>query len=240
MNPDQAADLDDLELPASMRLRLERQGWIEAQLHASAMAFCLSARVKEARRSELDLREPFQAIALAARSIRQAAVEEGLNLPIVVVLELGNLEPALDLSFRDSFDRWAGDQDWHRGDFALYLIPPVVMSGAPDGLPWMGPTKREEMVGHLLGPGPTEWQLTQIERSSVTTVAQTIEGWVERADLSRSSLHGDLLLTLAAALRQVDRERREGSSAPTGAVADLIDGSITRSLLGAWPSQEER
>jgi hypothetical protein len=197
-----------LKLPVSLVEMLSEAGFADAVMQASDVAISLSISV-DPHRVDSAAAEAFRDLARAVLSIRQAALQVGLDLPLVAVLDLGPEDKKGEsyASFRRTFDTWAGEQDWHRGDFAIYLCPPV--NPAEEGWSeWSGPRNREEMVQHLLGPGISDWGLISSQLQTEVGVALQLEDWTADHGLDRSDLHGDLVLSAAAALRDLDSARR--------------------------------
>jgi hypothetical protein len=200
---------------------LERAGFADSALYATDIALCLAASVTDLKGIQGAPKEAFKMLALAALSIRQAARQVGLDLPVVLVVALEG-RPMNWKSYgrlRGLFDTWEADQDWHRGDFALYLCPPVALSGK-EAAQWTGPSSRSAMVQHLLGKGAGSWGLSRLERSSVASVAGQLEAWARDNRLGPSHPHGDLLITVAQALRDLDRARRQSRNDELRAIED--------------------
>lgn len=238
---DGAEAICDLSLPEMLQEKLGAVGFSESRLQGSNVALCLSLAVSAPKRIQSE-EEAFRCIAQAAYSIRDAALRVGLDLPVVVVLDLplveqrdGSREEYRE--FRTVFDRRAGDQDWHRGDFALYLCPPIDPE-SPAWAEWQGPRSREEMVTHLLGQGPGGWGLTPMQRQTEVGVAEQLEAWAEEHGLDRSDAYGDLLLSAARALRDLDNALREDLSEEARRDAEseamgAIDAWVPRRLQAA-------
>jgi hypothetical protein len=240
--------ISEVTVPERLRADLEGVGFSEGRLQGSNIALCLSLAVSAPRGIACE-DEAFRRIAQAAYSIRDAALRVGLDLPVVVVLELPLVKqaavPPEDYEeFRTVSNKWAGDQDWHHGDFALYLCPPID-PGSPAWADWQGPRSGEEMVTHLLGHGPDDWGLTPTERRTELGVAEQLEAWAEEHGLDRSDPYGDLILSAAIAFRDLHHALSENRSDEARSDAEpeamgAIDAWVPRQLKAAGsPSAPE-
>ena len=211
--------------PEPMKIALSEFGLEDLQLHISDVAICLSM---VARLSELS-KDAAKKIMIAAASLRHSALQTKLDLPVVVIIDISGGDKSEDLRFRKSFNDWATDQDWHRGDFAMYVCPPV-SPYRDESADWTKPRNREELVRHLLGTGPDDWEIPTVDRPTVKTVSEEIERYIDETPETKSGVRGELLTSLVGALRDIDRlqQSRAEKDDSGKSVAEII---VDRALL---------
>lgn len=210
--------------PERLKSTLSEVGFKDLQVDISDVAVCLSMA---ANRPELT-EEATEKILVAAASIRQSALQVQLDLPVVVIIDISGADETIDRGFRKDFNRWAADQDWHRGDFAMYICPPV-SPYRDEAAGWTMPWQRDELIRHLLGTGPDDWEIPAVERPTVKIVAHQIDSYLADTPEAQSGARGDLLTSVVGALREIDNPR-SASAAEDAQGRSAAEGIVDRAL----------
>lgn len=233
----------EVKLADGLCRSLDDNHFDDPTLHISDVAICLSAKVKPDQFAK-DKENP-RIIAQAALSIRDAALQERLDLPVLVILELpAGVKGEEYAKFRETFNRWASDQDWHRGDFALYLCPPIDPA-SDDWKKWQGPKTRAQMVERLLGEGVADWQVEPVDRKTELMVAEDLEKWCNGSEKSHSGQYRDLIQSVATSLRRLHgtvetnrNSQKEEERTAVKAIGRWVEQAVD-TALSAPPGQDK-
>ncbi len=241
-----------IEVPEQLKSTLSKRGFDNLRIDISDVAACLSMvaskpkLIKEAAESILIneddedgdeivpelIKEAAESILSAAASIRQSTLQAKLDLPVVIIIDISWIDEAMDQNIRKDFTRWATDQDWHRGDFAMYICPPIPLdrieeSSSDEKSEWTKPRSREDLVQHLLGRGADDWGLPPVERPTLETIIQEIVKYIDETPEAQSGVCGDFLTTIRNALLEIRKSKPEISQGHTP-----FKGIIDRALAG--------
>ncbi len=152
-------------------------------IYVSSVALLVHMRIKS---------EPTQgAIGRVLRFVGCQAEMFGFILPCLGVLETPS-------AFAEKLRRWAADQDWHRGDFALFVVEQPAKQETREQQEGLGETYIDPVIQRLLGSTFVTWgEVPQLK-------PLTQEEYVDRVrdECSTSNIaeeHRNLLKTIISA-----------------------------------------
>ncbi|HEX9726505.1 MAG TPA: hypothetical protein VGC53_19660 [Vicinamibacteria bacterium] len=152
--------------------------------------------------------EAKESLRLHLRRLRNLAWDQGHLRPIVAVLDV-QAEHRLDV------EQWAGDQDWHRGEFVLFVATAEEVNST---------------LIDLLGPQPDPWKSKEVVRQrTVEEVLRELESLV--SDSIVSHIDG-----AAAAYRGIVRSVADVAQ-PKAADLVMLQADAAKAMdsrLGEW------
>lgn len=202
---DQDYPVEKVEIPVMMKEWAEERGLEKLEMHSSPVALSLEARwtptssSTEGSGQEEGIDALRDTIARLVQAARGATRRLALNLPIVVILDLNGDEAGRD-DRRRILDRLARDQEWHRGEFGLYVASDLakLSTGSHPGKRGKALTDREAGRDLLLREDISSAQVERGQSFGLERLAVLLEGAVVYED----SDDPDPVKTVVAELRE--------------------------------------
>jgi len=146
-------------LPSTLRHWAKERGLGAVAVHISDIALSVTLELPPDSKAA-ELWGQRESIRHLADVVRAAGREARMPWPLVFILDATMCIDPPDQwpGWHSAVDALANNQDWHRGDLSLYLLPLV-----PPDTEWRGPTNADELRRLLLSVGAQVEHLPKIK-----------------------------------------------------------------------------
>lgn len=145
-----------------------------------------------------------EAVSSILQLLSNYAEQQGIAVPIIGVISLDTQEENSDIaSIEKEVEKWAADQDWHRGDFSLFYSPAQ---------------QAEELIHSLLSGAEVVWG--EEDKFKPTTSKEYLQKLKSKLEGLESTLeHKELIKTI---IRSWDKGEPVGN-----AIKEWADNSLS-------------